>query len=103
DLLPAALLLAVLPFVPAHLGRPLWFLLFCALAAVASAILLLALVAWRRERMLGITNRLLARWLSDRARRRVEPFLARFIDTLLSMTRRRRLLLLAAVYTAVAV
>src|SRR5436305_5490870 len=45
DLLPAALLLAVLPFVPAHLGRPLWFLLFCALAAVASAILLLALVA----------------------------------------------------------
>jgi uncharacterized protein (TIRG00374 family) len=103
DLLPAAVLLALLPFLHAQVSRPLWFLLVCALAAVALAIVLLALVAWRREATLGVLNRLLAKLLNDRARRRVEPFLARFIDTLLAMTRRPRLMLVATAYTAIAV
>jgi uncharacterized protein (TIRG00374 family) len=103
DLLPAAVLLALLPFLHVNLSRPLWFLLVCAMAVVALAMVLLAFVVWRREATLGMINRLLAKLLNDRARRRVSPFLARFIDTLVAMTRRPRLMLVAAACTAVAV
>src|SRR5436190_1605337 len=49
DLLPAVALLALLPFVGLDLGRPLWILLLSALAAVAVAVVVLGLAAWRRD------------------------------------------------------
>jgi uncharacterized protein (TIRG00374 family) len=103
DLLPAVGLLALLPFVSWRLSRPLWLLLLSALAAVAIAALVLALAAWRRERALAVLTRPLARLLPRAARRRVEPAILPFVETLLALVRQPRLMLVAAGYTAVAV
>jgi uncharacterized protein (TIRG00374 family) len=103
DLLPAVALLALLPFVGLHLSRSLWLLLASALAAVALAVLVLALAAWRRELALAALTRPLAKVLPGAARQRVEPFIVLFVDTLLALVRQPRLMLVAAGYTAVAV
>jgi uncharacterized protein (TIRG00374 family) len=103
DLLPAVALLAVLPFVHVHLGRPMSLLLVWALAVVVCGILILGLAAHRRDRTLAVINRVLGAVLPQRARRRIAPFVVRFIDTLLQLVRQPRLMLLAAAYTAVAV
>jgi uncharacterized protein (TIRG00374 family) len=103
DLLPAVALLALLPFAGLHLGRLLWLLLLMALAAVALAGAILALVAWRRELAESVLTRPLAKVLPGSARQRVEPFITQFVDTLLTLIRKPRVIGLAAGYTAAAV
>jgi uncharacterized protein (TIRG00374 family) len=103
DLLPAAGLLAVLPFLGVHLSRPLWLLLISALAAMVLAALVLLFAARRRDRALAALSRLLERVLPKDTRPRVEPFMVRFLDTLLALVRQPRVMLVAAAYTAVAV
>ena len=103
DLLPALALLALVPFVGLHLGRPLWVLLLSALAAVVVVALVLGLAMWRRDAALALLTRPLAKVLPRSARQRVEPALALFVDTLLALVRQPRLLSVAAMYTAVAV
>src|ERR671935_226850 len=66
-------------------------------------VVLLGLVAWRRDRTLSGFRRLLGIVVPRAALQRVEPFLVRFVDTLLALTRRPRVLLVAVAYTAVAV
>jgi uncharacterized protein (TIRG00374 family) len=95
DLLPALVLLAVLPFAGLHLARALWVLLLMALAAVIVIALLLAVAAWRRD----LAQSTLARLLPDR----IEPSIAQFLDTLAGLVRQPRLMLTATGYTAVAV
>jgi uncharacterized protein (TIRG00374 family) len=103
DLLPVVALLALLPFVHLHLGRSLWLLLISALAVVAVAVAGLALAAWRRDRALAALRRVLRAVLPAGAGERVEPAVERFVDTLLALVRRPRLMLAATAYTAVAV
>jgi uncharacterized protein (TIRG00374 family) len=103
DLLPAIALLSLLPFVRLHLSRPLWVLLLSALVVVSGAGVVLALAAWRRDRALALLTRPLARVLPGGAWQRIEPFIARFLDTLLALVRQPRLMLIAAALTAVAV
>jgi uncharacterized protein (TIRG00374 family) len=103
DLLPAVALLALLPFAGLHLGRLLWLLLLMALAAVALAAAILALVAWRRELAVSVLTRPLTKVLPGSARQRVEPFITQFMDTLLALIRKPRVMGVAAAYTAVAV
>jgi uncharacterized protein (TIRG00374 family) len=103
DLLPAIGLLALLPFVGLQLSGPLWVLLIAALTVVGFAAVILGLAAWRRERALVALTRPLAKVLPRAARERIEPFIVMFVDTLLALVRRPRLLLVAAAYTAVAV
>ena len=103
DLLPAGLLLAVLPFVHLRLSRPLWALLLVALGVVVLAAVVLGLAAWRRERALRLLTRPLVAVLPARAAARVAPFIAHFLDTLLSTIRQPRVMLVAAAYTAAAV
>ena len=103
DLLPAVVLVGVLPFVGLHLSRPLWVLLLFALAVVGAGAVVLGLAAWRRERALAVLTRPLDVLLPRRVRQRIEPFIVPFVDTLLGLVRRPRLLLVAAAYTAVAV
>lgn len=103
DLLPAVALLAALPFVHLSLSRALWALLLWALAAVVAAGAILGLAAWRRDRTVALVVAGLGRVLPRRARGRVEDFLVPFIDTLLALFRRPRVLLVAAAYTTVAV
>jgi uncharacterized protein (TIRG00374 family) len=102
DLLPAVGLLVLPPFVPLHLGRALWLLLLFPLALVALGVLVLGLVAWRRQRALALLAWLGAR-LPARVREHIEPFVVRFVDALLALMGRPRLLLIGGAYTAVAV
>jgi uncharacterized protein (TIRG00374 family) len=101
DLLPAAALLALLPFLPFQLPRPLWTLLLLALVALVCGALFLLLAAWRRRLALSMLNRCVA--LLPRSLHRIEPFAVRFLDTLLELAIRPRLLLTAALFTTVAV
>jgi uncharacterized protein (TIRG00374 family) len=103
DLLPAVGLPALLPFVHLHLGRALWLLLLSALAVVVVGVLVLGLASWRRERALALLTRPLAKVLPGGARQRLEPFVVLFVDTLLTLVRQPRVLLVAAAYTAAAV
>jgi uncharacterized protein (TIRG00374 family) len=103
DLLPSVALLALLPFVRLHLSRALWVLLLSALAVVTAGCVVLAVAAWRRERALALLVRPINKLLPGAARQRVEPFVARFVSTLLALVRQPRLLLVAAAFTAIAV
>lgn len=102
DLLPVVALLAILPFVPLRLAGPLWLVLLSALAVVGVGAAVLVLAGWRRERGLTLLPRPAAAVLPDGARDAVAAFIAGFVDALLALTRRPRLLLSAAAYTAIA-
>jgi uncharacterized protein (TIRG00374 family) len=103
DLLPALGLLALLPFVRLNLSRPLWLLLVFALTVVAVGVVVLALMAWRRERAVTLLTRPLTALKRSDVRERVEPFIVRFLDTLVALVRQPRLMLTAVAYTALAV
>jgi uncharacterized protein (TIRG00374 family) len=103
DLLPAVALLALLPFAGLQLGSLLWLVLVMALAAVALAAAALGFAAWRRELALSLLTRPLARVLPAAARQRVEPFVTQFLDTLVALVRKPRVMLVAALYTVAAV
>ncbi len=102
DLLPAVGLLVVLPFLPIHLSGPLWGLLLTVLAVLVGGALFLGLAAWRRPAALALLA-----WMMERlpgvVRRRLEPFALRFVDALLGLVVRPRLLLVASAYTLAAV
>ena len=95
DLLPAVVLLAVLPFAGLHLARALWVLLLTALAAVVLTAVLLGVAAWRRD----VAQSTLTKLLPDR----IEPSMAQFVDTLAGLVRQPGLMVTAVGYTAVAV
>ncbi len=101
DLAPAVALLLILPFMPFHLNDALWTLLLLALLTLALGAVFLLLAAWRRQTALQLISWGVARL--PRALRRIEPFVIRFTDILLALAVRPRLLLRAALLTAVAV
>jgi uncharacterized protein (TIRG00374 family) len=103
DLLPAVVLLALVPFAQLQLGRLLWVLLLSALVALSLGVLVLGLATWRRDQTLAWLDRFLTTILPRRVSERVEPFVVHFIDTLLALVRKPRLLLKACAFTAVAV
>lgn len=103
DLLPAVVLVMLLPFVGLHLSRPLWLLLAAALAFVGCGGAVLALAAWRRDRAEALLARTLITLLPRRVAKHIEPFIVQFVDTLLALMRQPRLLFIAATYTIVAV
>jgi uncharacterized protein (TIRG00374 family) len=102
DLLPAVVLVAVVPFTGLHLSRTLWVLLLLASVAIGAGVCVTALAAWRRGPTLSALRRLLGFVLPSRVMDKVEPFVEEFSDHLLSLVRRPRLLLIAAGYTVVA-
>jgi uncharacterized protein (TIRG00374 family) len=102
DLLPAAALLALAPFVGLRLSRPLWIVLAVTLVALGFCAGVLTLAAWRRDRAVALITRPLEAILRDWARDRVAPFIAGFMDTIIALFRRPRILLAAAIYTILA-
>jgi uncharacterized protein (TIRG00374 family) len=102
DFLPAACLLALVPFVGLHLSRSLWLVLAGAMAALGFGVAALALAVWRRDLAVALLVRPLDAVLRGGARDRVEPFIAGFLDTLMALVRRPRVLLIAALYTVLA-
>jgi uncharacterized protein (TIRG00374 family) len=102
DLLPAAGLLVLVPFVGLHLNRSLWLVLAGAMAACGFGAGVLALAAWRRDWAVALLTRPLGALLRGDIGERIGPFVTGFIDTLLALIRRPRVLLTAAIYTVVA-
>jgi uncharacterized protein (TIRG00374 family) len=102
DLLPAAALLALMPFMGLSLSRSLWPMMVGTMAAVCTGLAFLALAAWRQDLAVTLLARPLEMLLRGGARDRVEPFIFGFIDTLTGLIRRPRILLIAAVYTVLA-
>jgi uncharacterized protein (TIRG00374 family) len=103
DLLPAVVLLSVVPLVGLHMGVSLWVLLSIASLGLIVGTVVLICASWWRERTLSGLSRLLAVLLPGAIWARVDPFVARFVDTLLALVRQPRLILIASGYTAVAV
>jgi uncharacterized protein (TIRG00374 family) len=103
DLMPAVVLLALLPFVGLHLDRMLWVLLLSALTAVAFVVIVLALAAWRPQLAESVVTRPLVKVLPPAAGHRLGPFIAQFMETLLALVRQPGLMARAAAYTALAV
>ena len=102
DLLPAAGLLVLMPFVGFPLTRPLWVMLAGALVVVGFGAGVVGLASWRRDWAVALLIRPLEALLPGSARNRIRPFIAGFIDTLVTLVRRPRVLLIAAVYTTLA-
>jgi uncharacterized protein (TIRG00374 family) len=102
DLVPAAGLLALMPFVGLHVSRSLWPLMVGAMAVICLGAGFLALAAWRRDWAITILIRPLETLLRGGAGDRVGPFISGFIDTLAALIRRPRILLIAAAYTVLA-
>jgi uncharacterized protein (TIRG00374 family) len=103
DLLPAVVLLAVLPFVRLRLGPALWVLLLMALGGVVIGAGLVAVTARRREHVVRLLARMSRAVLPRRSHAMIWPFIERFLDTLVGLFRHPRLLCIAGVYTAGAV
>jgi uncharacterized membrane protein YbhN (UPF0104 family) len=91
-----------MPFVGLHLSRALWLVLAGAIAAVGFGAGYLALAAWRRDRAVALVARPLEVLLPGGARDRIRPFIAGFVDTLIALIRRPRILLIAGAYTVAA-
>jgi uncharacterized protein (TIRG00374 family) len=102
DLMPAVVLLALLPLLHLHLTRFILALLLLVISVLAVGVVVLALAAWRRELTLSWLSRFLRRVMPRRARPHVEPFVIGFVDTLVTLARRPRLFVMATGYTAVA-
>jgi uncharacterized protein (TIRG00374 family) len=102
DLLPVVVLLAILPFASLHLSGPLWILLMSTLAVVGLGAGVLLLAAWRQDRALALLIRPLRAVLPSRARDGIEGFIVTFVDALLALIRKPRLLLIAAAFTIAA-
>jgi uncharacterized protein (TIRG00374 family) len=103
DLLPAIVLLGLAPFVHLQLSRPLWFVLVLASSGLALALLGLAWAARRRHDVSQLLNGRLGSRLPRGPRERIEPLIGTFLDTLVALTRRRAVLLMAVVLTLAAV
>ncbi|MBV9853433.1 MAG: flippase-like domain-containing protein [Streptosporangiaceae bacterium] len=102
DLLPAAALLLLMPFAGLRLSRPLWLVLVGAVAAVCLGVGFLAMAAWWRDRAVALLAWPLETFLRGSVRAHVRPFISGFIDTLMSLIRRPRILFIAAMYTVLA-
>lgn len=102
DLLPSVCLLALAPFMGLHLSRSLWMVMTGAMAALAFGTGVIVLAVWHRDRALALLTRPLEALLPGRAKDQARPFIAGFIDTLVALIRRPKILLIAAFYTFVA-
>jgi uncharacterized protein (TIRG00374 family) len=102
DLLPAVVLLALVPFVGLHLDRSLWLVLAGTMVVVGFGVAVLAFAAWRRDWAVALLTRPLGLFLRGDIRDRIAQFVAGFIDTIVALIHRPRILLIAAVYTVFA-
>jgi uncharacterized protein (TIRG00374 family) len=103
DLIPAVVLVSLLPATQIQLGHALWVLLGSALVALCFGAMALAFAAWRREQAHAWLSRLMAKVLPSRISERAQGFVWLFVDSIVGLVRRPRLLLVATAYTGVAV
>ena len=103
DLLPAVVLLTLVPLAHLHLSAAIWVLLVFALCTLGIGVVVLGLASWQPERSLAVLSRIVETVLPNRLSEHAEPFVVGFVETLLALLRKPRVLLIATAYTAVAV
>lgn len=103
DLVPAVVILSVVPVAQLHVAGGLWVFLAFPLVLLAVGASVLVFASRQHDRAVAALSRLLRRVLPARIADRVEPFVLGFVDTLLDLMRRPRLFLVATAYTVVAV
>src|SRR4029079_14790511 len=81
DLLPAVVLLILVPVAGLQLSGPIWGLLAFALVILALSGLALGFANWQRDRTLALMSRFVRAILPKRVGERVEPFIVGFVDT----------------------
>src|SRR5205085_2417416 len=101
DLLPAVVLLTVVPLAGLHLSGSLWVFLLFPMFALAVLVFVLILAGRHTEGAPPLVSRLLYAVLPRHLADRVEPFTVRFVDTFLTLFRNPCLLLVGSAYTAV--
>jgi uncharacterized protein (TIRG00374 family) len=103
DMVPSAILLALMPLVGLQLSGALWVVLAGATAAGCCGAGFLLLAAWRRDWAVALLAWPCEAMLRGGLRAGVRPFIAGFTDTLMALFRRPKILLAASAYTVVAV
>jgi uncharacterized protein (TIRG00374 family) len=103
DLLPAIALLLLVPFATLRLSGALWAVLGFSIVVLACIVTILAFAMARPDRTKAIASGALRRVLPNRLAARAEPFIEGFLDTLLALLHKPRMLGIATAYTAVAV
>jgi len=103
DMVPSAVLLALMPVIGLPLSGALWVVLAGAAVAGCCAVTFLVLAAWRRDLAVALLARPCEALLRGRIRNGVRPFVAGFTDTLVALFRRPGILLVASGYTVIAV
>ena len=103
DMVPSAILLAVMPLVGLPLSGTLWVVLAGAAVVGCCGTGFLVLAAWRRDWAVSLLAWPCETLLRGGMRDRVRPFAAGFTDTLMGLFRRPRILAIAGCYTIVAV
>lgn len=103
DMLPAAILLALMPLAGLPLSGALWVVLAGAATVGCCGVGFLLLAAWRRDLAVALLTWPCEALLRGGRRDRVRPFVAGFTDTLMNLFRRPGILLVAGVYTVGAV
>lgn len=103
DFVPGIALLAVMPLVGLEFSGDLWVVLAGAMAACLTGVVFVTVALWRREQAVALIARPIEALVRGPARDKVRPFITVFTDTLLALLRRPRILLVAGVYTFLAV
>lgn len=102
DLLPALFLVALVPFLGLQLNNVFWSVLVLANACLVGLILFVVLAGWKRSlaiRLLQMFTNLLPSFI----KKKLEAFVIGFVDTLLLSAKQPRTLMLAVLFTGIAV
>jgi uncharacterized protein (TIRG00374 family) len=103
DLVPAVIIISVLPLAQLDVAGGLWVFLAFPLVLLALGGALLVFASRRHDRTVSWLSRVVRTLLPKRVADRLAPFVLGFVDTLLDLVRRPRLFVVAGAYTVVAV
>jgi uncharacterized protein (TIRG00374 family) len=103
DFVPGIALLALMPLAGLTFSDSLWVVLAGAMAACLAGAVFTASALWRREQAVTLLSRPIEALVRGEARARVRPFIDGFTGTLLGLLRKPRILLMAGMYTCIAV
>ncbi len=102
DLVPALVIMALVPLFGVHMDIQLWLVLGVAGSGLIGLLIFIALAAWKRTFAIGLLQRM-AGFLPRALGNRVESFATGFIDALLAGASRPSIFLPALLLTCVAV
>lgn len=102
DLMPALVILAIVPFIPGiHMSPVLWFILALVSSILIGVIVVVALAAWNRGVALAFIRTML-RLAPKKIGQKIEGFAIGFVDSLLASASRPKTFIPALLFTCLA-